>query len=130
MLQDETYRIWTAAFHAGSYYIGNWEEGSDIRFLGPSEDGTEGGMIGFIKENRPYEFISIEYRGMIMNDVEDFDSEAVKGFVGAHENYTFIEKDGGTEVLVEIDAIDEYKAMFEDTWPKALQALKELVERD
>jgi hypothetical protein len=47
----------------------------------------------------------------------------------AFENYTFKEKNGTTEVIVEMDINDEYKEMFEGMWPKALQKLKELAEK-
>lgn len=129
MLGESTYPKWTSAFNPGSYFKGSWEEGSKILFLGPNPDGNgEGGMISLIKENRQYEFISIEHVGMINNGVEDTTSEEVKKWTPAHENYTFVDKEGGTEVLVDIDVADEYKAMFEEMWPKALQLLKELVE--
>ena len=39
MLADDTYREWTSAFHPGSYYKGDWSEGSKILFLGPGDDG-------------------------------------------------------------------------------------------
>ena len=35
MLKDETYREWTKPFCEGSYYRGDWSEGSKIIFLGP-----------------------------------------------------------------------------------------------
>ncbi|MBP6942739.1 MAG: SRPBCC domain-containing protein [Candidatus Buchananbacteria bacterium] len=130
MLDDATYRQWTNAFHEGSYYQGSWEQGSKILFLGPDENGkADGGMIGRIAENRPYEFVSIEMLGMIENGVEDTTSEAVKKWTPAHENYTFTEKDGATEVVVDIDVADEYQAMFDEMWPRSLKVLKELAEK-
>lgn len=129
MLDETTYREWTKVFHEGSYYKGNWEEGSEILFLGPSDTGEgEEGMVSRIKENRPYAFISIEHLGFIKDGVVDTTSEEVKKWTPAFENYTFNEKEGGTEVAVDMDVADEYKAMFEDMWPKALQDLKELAE--
>ncbi len=131
MLSEQTYPEWTNVFNPGSYYIGNWEQGSEMRFLGPNPDGNgEGGMFSRIKENRRYEFLSIEHLGMIQNGVIDTTSEKVKQWTPSLENYTFTEKDGGTEVSVDMDVAEEYKAMFEDMWPKALQMLKELTERE
>ena len=129
MFEDATYREWTEAFHPGSYYKGSWEEGAKILFLGPGEDGKEGGMVSYIRENRPHEFVSIEHVGLVMDGVEDTTSEAVKKWTPAFENYTFTEKDGGTEVSVDIDLDDENKAMFEGVWPVALEKLKEIAER-
>lgn len=130
MLGDATYREWTKAFHEGSYYKGDWSEGSKMLFLGPDETGkNEGGMVSRIKENRKYEFISIEHLGIVVNGVEDTTSEEARKWSPAFENYTFTEKDGGTEVSVDMEAAnDEYKEMFEAIWPKALLKLKEISE--
>jgi uncharacterized protein YndB with AHSA1/START domain len=126
MLEDETYRKWTEVFCPGSYYKGDWSEGSRIIFLGPDpKTGEEGGMVAKIAKNTPNEYVSIEHLGEIKNGVEDLWPEGKGGF----ENYTFIEKDGGTEVEVEhANLPDEYAAMFNDMWPKALTALKDLAE--
>lgn len=132
MLDDTTYREWTKAFNPGSYYQGSWDEGAEILFLGSSPDGErgdEGGMVSRIAKNRPYEFISIEHLGIIKNGEKDFDSDEVKKWTPAFENYTFTEKDGGTEVTVDVDVADEYLDEFNEMWPKALQVLKELAEK-
>lgn len=130
MLEDATYREWTKAFNPGSYYKGSWEEGSKILFLGPDpKDGKEGGMVSRIKENRKPEFISIEHLGIIKDGVEDTTSIEATKWTPAFENYTFVEKDGGTELLVDLDSAEEYEPMFEEMWPKALQALKEIAEK-
>ncbi len=131
MLDDTTYRVWTEAFTAGSHYVGDWSKGSKILFLGPDPNtGKMGGMVSRIKENRLHEYISIEHLGMVSDGKEDTTSEAVKAWAGAHENYTFKERDNKTEVLVDIDSSGgEFEEMFKDMWPKALQKLKELAEK-
>lgn len=129
MLDDTTYREWTKPFSPGSYYEGTWETGSEIKFLGPGEDGSVGGMYSRIKENRMYEFVSIEHLGMIQNGVIDTTSEAVKKWTPAFENYTLTEVDGGTKLDIDIDTNAEYKEMFEGMWPKALDILKEIAEK-
>ena len=127
MLNDDTYRQWTEPFAPGCYYRGNWNKGSKILFLGPGEKG-EMGMVSRIKDNIPFQFISIEHLGFVQDGKEDTSSDAVKSWAGALENYTFKEKNNRTEVAVDIDVNDEYKDMFNDMWPKALQKLKELAE--
>ena len=127
MLDDETYRKWTDVFSPGSHYIGDWSKGSKMLFLGPGEKGTMG-MVSRIKENRPYEYISIEHLGLVQDGKEDTSSAAVKDWEGNHENYTFKEREGVTEVLVDLDTPEEFKEFFESSWPKALQKLKELAE--
>ena len=128
MLEDKTYRIWTEEFSPGSHYIGNWNQGSKILFLGPSNDGKLAGMVSRIKENKLHKYISIEHLGEVYDGVEDTTSERVKDWAGALENYTFINKDGKTELVVDLDINAEFKEMFEGIWPKALQILKSLCE--
>jgi hypothetical protein len=127
MLEDKTYRVWTESFMAGCYYKGDWNKGSKILFLATGEKG-EMGMVSRIKENKKYEFISIEHLGMVNEGKEDMTSDEVKKWAGALENYTFKERDGKTEVLVDLDSHEDYSEMFNGMWPKALQKLKELAE--
>lgn len=128
MLEDKTYRIWTEEFSPGSHYVGNWNKGSKILFLGPGNDGKIGGMVSRIKDNELFKFISIEHLGEVLEGVEDTTSDRVKDWAGALENYTFIDKNNKTEVLVDLDINEQFKEMFEGMWPKALQKLKSLCE--
>jgi hypothetical protein len=130
MLEDKTYRIWTEAFSKGSHYVGDWSKGSKILFLGPDEKGFMGGMVSRIKENRLHEYISIEHLGIVHNGIEDITSDAVKPWAGSLENYTFKNTNSKTELIVDMDINDEYKAVFEEMWPNALQILKELAEKN
>ena len=124
MLNDATYRDWTSVFMPGSYYQGDWSEGSKMLFLGPGNDGEkEGGMVAVVKEHRPQEFLSLQYHAEIR------DGEEVTMPGTGFENYTLKDKDGGTEVLIDLlNLPDEYAGMFDESWPKALERLKELSE--
>ena len=130
MLDDEPYREWTRAFGEGGFYRGSWEKGSKILFLGSDpETGNEGGMVSRIADSRPYEFLSIQHLGVVQNGVEDTTSEAARKWSPAYENYTFKDKDGATEVLVDVDIEDEHAEMFKGMWPDALEQLKAIGER-
>ena len=129
MLNDATYRQWTAAFNpSGSYYEGDWTKGSNIRFLGPNSDGTVSGMISRIKENRQYEFLSIQHLGEILNDKEKLWTEKETEGKELCENYTFQQSGEITEVTVDLDSNEQWKEMFSEMWPKALEKLKTLAE--
>lgn len=129
MLSAKTYRQWTSAFAEGSDFEGSWEKGSEIRFVATNTEGKKEGMYSRIKENRKYDFISIEHLGIISNGVVDTTSDKVKKWAPSFENYTFTMKGAATEVKVEMQVDLEYKKMFEEMWPKALQILKELCEK-
>jgi uncharacterized protein YndB with AHSA1/START domain len=128
MLADATYREWTKAFHDGSYYKGDWSEGSKILFIGPDEHGGEMGMVSYVRECRRPEYVSLEHVGIYKDGVEDTTSDDAKKWSPSFENYTFTEVDGGTQVTIDQSIEDEYKDMFDEMWPNALTRLKELVE--
>jgi len=135
MLDDDTYRQWSSSFNEGSYYTGDWETGSTIRFLGPDigDAGThvdeDGGMLGTIVESRPNEFVQVEYSGLVANGVDDTTSDEARKISGTHESYRFTENNGVTTVAVEIEVLDEWAPMFRDMWPAALDRLRDLAER-
>jgi uncharacterized protein YndB with AHSA1/START domain len=131
MLDEETYKEWTAPFNpGGSYFKGNWKKGSKMVFIGPDpKTGEEGGMVSHVEENRPYEYISLKHVGIFFNGVEDTESEEAKKWTPAFENYTLKDTQGGTEVLVDLDLAEENVDMFNGMWPKALEKLKEIAEK-
>lgn len=121
---DTTYRQWTSAFNENSYAETDWKEGSKVLFL----DGSGSGMVARIAKNVPNEYMSIEHLGMIENNVEDLDSEKVKSWAGAHENYLLKTVDSKTKLAIELDVAETSENMMNEMWPKALQRLKEISE--
>lgn len=129
MLGDKGYREWTRAFNEGSFYQGSWDKGSEIRFLALDDKGETGGMFSRIKENIRHQFISIEHMGIISKGIVDTTGEEAKKWAPSYENYTFKEENGRTELIIEVQVADGYRDMFEEMWPRALQALKTLCEK-
>ncbi len=127
---EKTYPLWTVAFSEGSRVETDWQKGSKALFL----DSSNRGMVSRIFENVPNEFMSIEHLGMVTADgVEDYDSDEVKSWAGAKENYTLTDLDGKTNlhIYMEMDESEQNKQMidmFSDMWPKALAKVKELAE--
>ncbi len=133
MLDLDTYKIWAEPFMPGSYYEGDWNQGSKMLFLAPDDKGKLSGMLSQIKESKPYDFVSIETKGVVEDGKEDTTGEQAKEWAGSFENYTFKEIQGQTEVIVDLASpggIDEeLKHYLLDAWTKALQILKELAEK-
>lgn len=127
MLSDVTYCEWTEKFSKGSHYVGDWSQDSKMLFLGAADNG-ESGMVSRVAINRLYEFISIEHLGLIAGGVEDRTSVEARTWAPAFENYRFIERDGGTELIIDQDIAPEHKEEFEQKWVEALNVLKTLVE--
>lgn len=129
MLQDATYREWTKPFNETSYFVGNWEKGSKILFLGTSPDGQQGGMVSHIEESRAPEFVSIKHLGIMKNGKEILEGPEVEAWAGGFENYTLNEKDGGTELIVDVDLDEKEAPAMQEMWDKAFARLKELAEK-
>jgi uncharacterized protein YndB with AHSA1/START domain len=131
MLGNDTYPQWTDVFMPGSNFEGSWDEGSKILFTAPDENGKKGGMVARIVENRPHEFISIEHVGQLIDGIEDTESEEVKQWAGAHEDYTFEDSvgGGGTTVHIDVDVPDTFKDDMAKLWPQALEKLKQIAEQ-
>jgi hypothetical protein len=105
--------------------VTDWKPDSKALFLGP--DGS--GMVSRVAEHRPNEFLSLEHLGVVKEGVEDTESEEVRKWAGARENYTLTEERGNVNLRVDMDATEEHKRFFEEVWPKALATLKDLSER-
>ncbi len=122
------YKEWTAEFHPGSDYQGSWDEGAKILFVSISDDGETSGMVSRIEKHIPNRFVSIEHLGFVDKGVEITSGPEIEGWAGAHENYIFAEKDGGTLLTINTDSNEQYKDYFLEAWPRALAKLKELCE--
>lgn len=128
MLSDKQYREWAAEFMPGSFFTGDWTKGSKMQFLGPNENGKVSGMTSIVADNVPHELISIHHIGLITEGVEDTTSSEAKKWEG-YEKYRFIDSNGQCELQIEIDVNNDFVDYMSETWPKALQKLKELVEQ-
>jgi len=129
MLDDKKYSEWTSVFNPSSHYIGSWEKGSKILFLGTDSDGRTGGMVSRIKENIQDRFLSIEHYGVIKDGSEIFCGPEVDQWAGALENYTFTGAEGTTLLKIDVDVHEDYISYFAATWPEALKKLKEICEK-
>ncbi|MDO9044972.1 MAG: hypothetical protein Q7U35_06665 [Methanobacteriaceae archaeon] len=107
MLDLDTYKIWTEPFMPGSFYEWNWNQGIKMLFLAPDDNGNISGMVSQIKESRPYEFLSIEPKGVVKDGKENTIGEEAKEWAGSFENYTFKEIDGKAELIVDLSAPEE-----------------------
>jgi predicted 3-demethylubiquinone-9 3-methyltransferase (glyoxalase superfamily)/uncharacterized protein YndB with AHSA1/START domain len=130
VVDPHKYRAWTREFHPTSYFEGGWNKGDKILFLGQDEKGSIGGMVAEIAESDFPKFISIRHLGYVQDGVEDTQSEAVRALFPSYENY-FLEEigDGKTRFRVELDMDESYWEMMQEMWPRALKALKDVVEQ-
>lgn len=130
MLEKPTYEEWTDVFSPGSTYIGTWEEGSKIFFVGQGEEGSQNGMVSKVFKNEENKYVDIEHLGVLKDGVEISEGKEVESWKGAHEQYSFEENGEDTLLLIDMDSTLEYEEYFNEAWPKALDKLKEICERN
>jgi hypothetical protein len=124
-----TYDQWTYLFNPTSTYEGSWDKGNKILFVGVDEKGERGGMVSRIAENIPNRFVSIQHYGLLKADKEITEGPEVEKWATGFENYTFEENNGITTVTVDLDTTEDFVDFMNQTFPKALDKLKELCEK-
>lgn len=128
IIGEQTYPQWTEVFSPGSTVKGDWSKGSKMLFLSGESEENQEGMVSIIAENRPNEFLSIKHIGQIKNGVEDTESEEIKAWTPAFENYTLKEVDGGTEFTLDMDSAENFFDYMQTTWKLAITRLKQIAE--
>lgn len=123
-----TYEQWTAAFNPTSTYEGSWDKGSKMLFVGTDEKGEKGGMVSEIVDINPNRFVSIRHYGLVQGDKEITEGPEVEKWANGFENYTFVENNGSTMVTVDLDTTEDFVDFMNETYPKALDTLKEICE--
>ncbi len=121
---DNSYRQWTTVFCEGSYMETDWQVGGNTRFLGPGEGGMYSTIDG-LKENQ---MVSFRHIGEVKDGVNLPLDDKSKTWSGATESYYLEEKNGKTELRVELDITEDHEAFFKESFPKGLEKVKELSE--
>jgi hypothetical protein len=122
VLWDEnSYRDWASVFFEGSYAkTNNWEEGSTVLFLAPDQSG----IYSIIEAHIPNKTIRFKHIGNVLNGEKQPIDEESKKWSGATEIYSLIEGLDSNTLTVEIDVLDEHLDFMTNTFPKALEKVK------
>jgi len=125
MLEKETYEQWSASAWPGSRYEGRWALGEQVKFIGTDGAGT----LAEITEFKPNVKVLARHIGLLgPNGKVDKTSDAAKSWIGTLEGYEFQETNGKTKLTVTIETNPEWREMFDNDWPRALEDLKKLAE--
>lgn len=125
MIDPKSYKIWTRAFSPNSTFEGEWKEGDEIKFI----DAGKGGTVALLEKVHPYEEIRARHVAIINANKQVIRSgDEIANWVGTKETYHFKESDGITTLEVTMESHPDFMKMFEESWPKALEEIKKLVE--
>lgn len=127
LISADGYKAWTKAFNPhGSWFEGDWSQGSTITFLWPYPQNPDRiwGMRATVAENTQFEKIVLSYIWEVSNSELNTDSDRV----GITESYTLEQVWTETVLSVQVGMLEAYADFMETSRNQALQDLKQLCE--
>lgn len=121
LFTQDTYRKWSSAMNEGTYFEGNWEEGSMMKFLDPKNNG----MYNQVIKNIPSRELTMKHLGWIFDGVlspQGWEDSTVSYFIKPHET--------GTLLTAQVNSLDEFVDFFNTKYPKNFEKIKELSEEE
>jgi uncharacterized protein YndB with AHSA1/START domain len=122
--QDETFRQWAGLIDPGTYMIGELKEGNEVQFIS-SENGY--GVTSLVEKLIPNEFLLLKHSA---DTQEAGKREREKEWTGGNETYSLIEENGVTTLTAAFDVPSEMEEYFKVAYPKALEQVKLLAEKN
>jgi hypothetical protein len=124
--EDATYRDWVSVFCEGTYAKSNWNEGDSVHFL--TQDGQ--GMNSIIEKKIDNQYMAFKHISEMKNFEPQPIDEKTSEWSGGMETYELIQNEASVTLKVLIDTLEKYIEYFENTFPKALERLKQLSENN
>lgn len=124
---EDTYCQWTRVWAESSRFIGKWTQAAEIDFVDASGAGTRARLDIF---DHPHA-ISFTHIAMLGPDrTPDTTSDLAQLWIGGTESFQLTANPAGTHLLVQIRVHEQLipEDHEDDSWPKALDAIKQLAE--
>lgn len=122
--QDETFRQWADIIDPGTYMVGELKEGNEVQFIS-SENGY--GVTSLVEELTPNHFLLLRHS---VDTQDNGGRERKKEWTGGKESYALYERDGTTTLAALFDVPPELEEYFKRNYPKALERVKVLAEKN
>lgn len=129
LTDPKAFAQWSVVFDPNSHLEGSWEKGSLVRLLTYNQAGDLCGLLSNVRENIPNRKIHLDHMGVLEKGVEIFQGPEVEQLKGASEIYHIIPQGKQTRLAIESDAIMDLESYLIETWPLALEKLKEQCEK-
>lgn len=120
LFTQDAQQKWSSALNEGTYFIGNWEEGSVMKFL----DQKNNGMYNLVLKNSPVKELSMKHLGWILEgelSPQDWGDSTITYFLEPIEN--------GTLLIAKVNSLDEFVDFFNSKYPQNFEKIKELSEQ-
>lgn len=121
---DKTFLEWASIIDPGTYMMGELKDGMEIQFIS-SENGY--GVTSLVEKLIPGEYLLLRHSA---DTQENGERMRENQWTGGKESYLLTEKEGQTVLTITLDIPEELNDILEDSYPKALERVKILAEKD
>lgn len=119
LFSQDGYKKWSSAMNEGTYFEGNWEEDSIMKFL----DSSNNGMYNVVEKNIPNRELRMKHLGWILEG-----ELSPQGWEDATVTYLLYANEEGTLLKAEVNSLDEFVDFFTTKYPANLEKIKNLSE--
>lgn len=121
MFDEENYKIWSAAFHPGSYYKGTLEQNAEIQLLTPEGHG----MFTLVAVYEPFKELTFHHQG----EIEDGKKGEII-YENAFESYLLEDFGNSTALTIRMNCEESYVDKMNRMVPDALARVKDIAEKN
>lgn len=119
LFTQDSYKKWASAMNEGTYFEGNWEVGSIMKFLDPQNNG----MYNLVTENIRFKVLGMKHLGWILKG-----ELCPQNWEDSTLNYNLEPSENGTLLKGTVNSLDEFVEFFNSKYPQNFEHIKRLAE--
>ena len=119
LFTQDSYKKWASAMNEGTYFEGNWEVGSIMKFLDPQNNG----MYNLVTENIRFKVLGMKHLGWILKG-----ELSPQNWEYSTLNYILEPRENGTLLKGTVNSLDEFVEFFNSKYPQNFEHIKRLAE--
>lgn len=119
LFTQDSYKKWVSAMNEGTYFEGNWEVGSIMKFLDPQNNG----MYNLVTENIRFKVLGMKHLGWILKG-----ELSPQNWEDSTLNYILEPSENGTLLKGTVNSLDEFVEFFNSKYPQNFEHIKRLAE--
>ena len=117
LFTQDSYKKWASAMNEGTYFEGNWEVGSIMKFLDPQNNG----MYNLVTENIRFKVLGMKHLGWILKG-----ELSPQNWEDSTLNYILEPSENGTLLKGTVNSLDEFVEFFNSKYPQNFEHIKRL----
>ena len=125
IIKKDSYSQWVKAFSPNSQFEGEWKEGAEVKFF----DNDMGGTVARLDTFKPHDRIVATHIATLTKEkIMETTGPMTEKWIGTKEIYELETVNNQTELRILMETHIDFEEMFNGSWPKALENIKNLSE--